>query len=57
MVVVEVEGKRQQVSPRVAIMIAKLLEAEQLIEKSSKGKVELNFAGSKISRSVTVCEG
>lgn len=56
MVVVEVEGKRQQVSPRIGQMIEKLLEAERMIEAAGKGKVELNFAGQKVSRSVTVCE-
>lgn len=56
MVVVEVEGKRQQVSPRISLMIEKLLEAERMIEAAGKGKVELNFAGQKVSRSVTVCE-
>ncbi len=57
MVVVEFDGKRQQVSPRISLMIQKLLEAERMIETASKGKVELNFAGGKVSRSVTVCEG
>ena len=56
MVVVDETGKQITVSPRVASMIAKLLEVERLITLAGKGKVELNFAGGKVSRSVTLCE-
>jgi len=55
-VVIDDQGKQQVVSSRVASMIAKLLEVERLILIAGKGKVEFNFAGAKVSRSVTLCE-
>jgi len=43
-------------SERLQKMIALIVSLPELVDKAPKGKVELNFAGQRVRRSITVCE-
>ena len=56
MVIIEDGGNRLEISARLAAMIRRLLEAQRIIEAAAKGRIELNFAGDRVRKSVTICD-
>ena len=56
MVIIEDGGNRLEISARLAAMMRRLLEAQRIIEAATKGRIELNFAGDRVRKSVTICD-